>query len=230
MRGKWVLAAGAVLALVVVGGVGGLTMRALAGTDHSTKVVTKTVTKLCVYVDRVDKGASYGDLSVVPKYDHKICITGKRGPAGNTSVITWNKTVATGGTPAARRKVGGGLSAGSVDLATVGPFTVRGYCTTSEGTQAITDVISGQDGSSYAWGDNYLSGDFNSTTAPQPASNAASGSSGSPDFVNEYDSGEFDVTTGDQKTAFTGFANNGVYIDGPNGPACSFTGYLVVEK
>jgi hypothetical protein len=42
--------------------------------------------------------------------------------------------------------------------------------------------------------------------------------------------GEFSVSTADQKTAFTGFATNGVYIQGPTGPACSFTGYLVLEK
>src|SRR5581483_5709911 len=236
MRGKWVLAAGAVLALIVVGGVGGLTMRAFAGTAH-TKVVTKTVTRLCVYVDHKDKGASYGDLSVVPKYDHQVCIAGKRGPAGpagpsgpsgpagNSSVITWSKTVAAGA-PAGATHKGAGVPQGTVDLATVGPFTVRGYCTSPEGTEAITDVISGQDGSSYAWGDNYLSGNFNIASGPQQASNPADGSSQSPSFVNEYNSGEFDVTTADGSTAFTGFANNGVYIDGPAGPACTFTGYL----
>jgi hypothetical protein len=30
--------------------------------------------------------------------------------------------------------------------------------------------------------------------------------------------------------AFTGFAANGVYIQGPEGPACSFIGHLVVEN
>ncbi|HUZ16222.1 MAG TPA: hypothetical protein VMU72_08600 [Gaiellaceae bacterium] len=203
-------------------------MRAFAGVTHNT-VRTKTVTRLCVYVDRKDGGDSYGDLSAQSKYGHKTCIVGKRGPAGNTSVITWNKTVAVGATIYTGKRKAGGLPAGAIVLATVGPFTVRGYCNAIEGTSAVTDVVSGQDGSSFAWGDNYLSGDFNSGN-DQQASNSANGSSNSPDFVNEYSGGDFSVSTGDQKTAFTGFANNGVYIDGPNGPACSFTGYLVMEK
>ncbi len=225
MRGKWALAAAAVLALVVVGGVGGLTMRAFAGVTHGTAKTT-TVTKLCVYVDRKDGGDSYGDLSADPKYGHKTCIAGKQGPAGDTSVVTWNKTVATPSAPTAKRF---GSAAHFVDLATVGPFTVRGYCSSGEGVEAVTDVLSAQDGSSLAWGDNYYSGDFNNTDDHQ-ASNPSDGSPQSPDFVNEYDSGDFSVSTADQKTAFTGFANNGSYIQGADGPACSFTGYLVMEK
>jgi len=224
MRGRWVLGAAAVLALVVVGGVGGLTMRAFAGVNHSTAKTT-TVTRLCVYVDRKDAGDSYGDLSTQAKYGHKTCIVGKRGPAGNTSVITWNKTVATPSVPTAKHF---GSSAHFVDLATVGPFTVRGYCSAPDNTEAVTDVLSAQDGSSFAWGDNYLPGSFNSGN-DQRASNFADGSSQNPDFVNEYNSGDFSVSTADQKTAFTGFANNGVYMNGADGPACSFTGYLVVE-
>ena len=225
MRGKWLLAAGVVSALVVVAGVGGLTVRAFAGVAPRT-VATKTVTRLCVYVDHIHKGISYGDLSVVPKYGHKVCIEGKRGPAGGSSVITWNKTIATPASVVAKPY---GVPAHVVDLAKVGPFTVRGYCSAPDNVQAVTDVISAQDGSSFAWGDNYLSGDFNSGNV-QRASNYANGYTDNPDFVNEYGSGDFSVTTGDQKTAFTGFANNGVYIDGPTGPACSFTGYLVLEK
>ena len=60
MRGKWALAAAAVLVLVVVGGVGGLTMRAFAGVAHTT-IKTNTVTRFCVYVDRTNGGDSYGD-------------------------------------------------------------------------------------------------------------------------------------------------------------------------
>jgi hypothetical protein len=229
MRGKWVMGAAAVLALLVVAGVGGLTVRAFAGALHGT-VTTKTVTRFCVYVDRTHGGASYGDVSLAPKYKHRVCIVGKRGAAGDSSVITWNKTVSVGCTIyGAKRRVGGGLPACAINLASVGPFTVRGFCVSVEGTAAVTDVVSGQDGSSFAWGDNYRSGDFNSGN-DQQASNLASGSSGDPDFVNEYDSGDFSVSTGDQKTAFTGFASNGVFIDGPEGPACSFTGHLVLEK
>ena len=228
MRGKWVIATGAVLALVVVGGVGGLTMRAFAGTTRVTITDTKVVTRLCVYVDRKDKGQSYGDLSVLPKYHHKVCIVGKPGPAGDSSVITWNKTVATAASPGAKRRAGGLLPPGAVDLATVGPFTIRGFCTQPDNVRAVTDVISGKDGSSFAWDDSSYPGTFNSGN-DQPASTAANGSSQSPDFQNEQTIGDFAASTGDSTTSFTGSANNGVYLNGPNGPACSFSGYVVVE-
>jgi hypothetical protein len=225
-RGKLSLATGAVLALVVIGGVGGVTVRAFAGVVRGT-IVTRNVTRFCVYVDRRHSGVSYGDVSVVPKYAHRVCIVGKRGAAGDTSVVTWNQTIATPGSlPTARR---GTVGPNTINLATVGPFTVRGYCATGEGTVAYTDVFSAQDGSSMAWGGNHYSGNFNSGDS-RPASTVASGSVQSPDFVNEYPDGDFSVSTGDQTTAFTGFANNGVYINGPEGPACSFTGYLVVDK
>jgi len=228
MRGRWALGAAAVLALVVVGGVGGLTMRAFAGVAHSAAKAT-TVTRLCVYVDRKDAGDSYGDLSTQAKYGHRTCIVGKRGPAGkpgDTSVITWNKTVATPAVAGTKRF---GVAQHFVDLATVGPFTVRGYCSQGEGVQAVTNVLSAQDGSSFAWDDSVYAGSFNSGDNRQ-ASNTSYGSTQSPGFATEYGNGEFSVSTSDQKTAFTGFATNGSYIQGPDGPACSFIGHLVVEK
>jgi hypothetical protein len=228
MRGRWALAAAAVLALVVVAGAGGLSVRALAGTTH-TKVVTKNVTKFCVYVDRHNGGSSYGDVSVVPKYMNKTCIVGKRGPAGDSSVITWNKTVATAPAPPAAPRVGSGLLANDVDLAKVGPFTVRGFCSNNGSVQAQTRVLSAQDGSSFAWDDSTYPADFNNGSNVQ-ASNIATGLPQSPSFVTEYNNGEFSVSTPDQKMAFTGFASNGVYIQGATGPACSFIGHLVVEN
>jgi hypothetical protein len=228
MRGKWALATAAVVALVVVGGIGGLTVRAFAGVSH-TKVVTKNVTRFCVYVDRHNPGDSYGDVTVIPKYKNRICIVGKRGAAGDSSVITWNKTVAEAPAPPSARHVKSGFSGNTVDLAKVGPFTVRGYCASSEGVEAYTNVLSAQDGSSFAWDDNEQAGSFNNGDNER-ASNYAEGSAQDPSFVTEYENGEFAVSTNDQKTAFTGFSSNGVYIQGADGPACSFTGYLVVEK
>ena len=227
MRGRWALAAAAVLALVVVGGVGGLTVRAFAGTTQS-KVVTKTVTKFCVYVDRRNGGASYGDISVVPKYKNKVCIAGKRGPAGDTHVITWNKTIATAPAPPSAPQRSGGFSGNTVVLATVGPFTVKGYCAAPEGVEAYTNVASAQDGSSLAWDDSMYAGNFNSGNE-HGVSNFAFGGPQSPSLTTEYQNGEFVASTNDQATAFTGFASNGVYIQGSEGPACSFIGYLVVE-
>jgi hypothetical protein len=226
MRGKFVLATAAVLALIVVGGVGGLTMRAVAGVAHATTKTTN-VTKLCVYVDRTNGGDSYGDYTAASKYGNKTCIVGKRGPAGNTSVVTWNKTVASAPAPPAAKRRAGGFTGNTVVLAKVGPFTVKGYC--ALGVNAFTNVASAQNGSSLAWATSTYAGDFNSGNEVR-VSNTATGSSGAPAFVTEYQNGEFSVSTSDQKTAFTGFAANGVYIQGPTGPACSFTGYLVREK
>lgn len=228
MRGRWALAAAAVLALVVVGGVGGLTMRAFGGVAHGT-VVTKTVTRFCVYVDRRNGGASYGDVTVSPKYQHKVCIVGKRGPAGDSSVVTWNKTIASAPSPPGAKRKAGGLAANSIALAQVGPFTVKGYCALGEGVEAYTDVVSAQDGSSLAWDDSMYAGNFNSGDDNR-VSNFANGIPQSPSFVTEYTNGEFSVSTSDQKTAFTGFAANGVYIQGAEGPACSFIGHLVIEQ
>ena len=94
---------------------------------------------------------------------------------------------------------------------------------------AVTRVLSAQDGSSFAWDDNSDPADFNNGESLQ-ASNFANGSIQSPSFVTEYTNGEFAVSTADQKMAFTGWAANGVYIQGPAGPACSFIGHLVVEN
>jgi hypothetical protein len=227
MRGKWAFTGAAVLALVVVGGIGGLTVRAVAGVAHNT-VVTKTVTRFCVYVDHTNPGDSYGDVTVLPKYKNRVCIVGKRGAAGDSSVISWNKTVATPSVPTAAKK-GAGAVAHFVDLAKVGPFTVRGYCQSGQGVAAVTHVLSAQDGSSLAWDDSTYPASFNNGDDRQ-VSNFANGTTQSPGFVTEYTNGEFSVSTADQKTAFTGFATNGVYIQGPQGPACSFIGHLVLEN
>ena len=132
MKGKWVFATGVVLALLFVAAVGGVTVRAFAG----VAVQTKTVTRFCVYVDRHNTGNSYGDVSVIPKYQNRVCIAGK---PGDTSVITWNKTIpqAVGGAP--KRFAGlGGIPAGQIELAKVGPFSLRGACTSGDGVRAGT--------------------------------------------------------------------------------------------
>ena len=178
---------------------------------------TTTVTRFCFYKDFSNRGDSYGDLSALPKYGHETCIAGATPVRRDTTVISWNKTVAT--------------APGSVDLATVGPFTVRGYCSYDESvsaTVAVTDVVSAQDGSSIQAGDgDTYSGDFDSGTDAQ-ASHSAQGTSDEPAFDGGNSS--FSVKTSDDTTAFVGFPSNGVYVNGAEGPVCSFTGYLVLEK
>jgi hypothetical protein len=223
MRGKWLLATAAMVVLVV--GLFGGFARAYAGVSHWMGKTT-TATRFCVFIDRVDPPDSYGDLSVSPKYGNKTCIVGKRGAPGTTTVVPWNKTVATPVPIDAKHPVN---PVHYVDLATVGPFTVRGYCDSANGVFAETDLISAQDGSSLAWSDNVWATDFNNGDSHR-VSNVANGFSDAPSLVTEYNSGEFTATTGDQKTAITGFAGNGVYVQGPNGPACSFVGHLVIEN
>jgi hypothetical protein len=229
MRSKWALAAAAVLALVVVGGIGGVTMRAFAGVVHGATKTT-TVTRLCVYVDHTHPGSSYGDYSADPKYGHKTCITGKRGPAGDTNVITWNMTVAQPiAPPTNERWSGKGFPAGAVDLAKVGPFTIQGLCESGEGVGAATLIKSSADGSFLAWDGSSYNGNFNSGNVDL-VSNWAVGVPGEPDFINEGTYGDFSVSTGDNTTAFTATASEGVYMNGADGPACSFIGHLVIEN
>ena len=54
----------------------GITSGALAG------ATAKQTSRFCVYVDHLDRGASYLDVSVEPKYGHKTCIVGKQGAKG----------------------------------------------------------------------------------------------------------------------------------------------------
>ena len=56
----------------------GITSGALAG------ATAKQTSRFCVYIDHLDRGASYLDVSVEPKYGHKTCIVGKQGAKGAT--------------------------------------------------------------------------------------------------------------------------------------------------
>lgn len=53
----------------------------------ATNVTTSTKSRLCVYVDRSSRGDSRGDLNVLPKYGHRVCIVGKRGATGLTGAV-----------------------------------------------------------------------------------------------------------------------------------------------
>ena len=71
------MASGVVVALVVVGGIGGLTMLAFAGVAHGTAKTT-TVTRLCVYIDRSSTGDSYGDVTVTSSVQSVGAVTDVR--------------------------------------------------------------------------------------------------------------------------------------------------------
>ncbi len=253
MRRRWILGAALVGAAAVMGTVGAM---AFAGVSRHTKIVTKTVTKYCVYVDRKDGGDSYGDLSAIPKYGHKLCIVGKRGskgaqgatgapgpkgdtgakgdtgdqgppgPPGSTNTVTWNTTVATAGADFAH--------ANTVTLATVGPFTLTGYCYLFNGDagqySAETYITTSQDGASlrdYFTNNNYP-GNFDIATGPVQVGTGAYVDGSGVDWEPAYD-GKFGVDDGTGTTVFLGAPNNGVFIQGASGPTCSFSGDLVKE-
>lgn len=140
-------------------------------------------------------------------------------------MVTWNTTIAVGGTPPGSPKE----DPTEVTLATVGPFTVVGYCGNVESTQAETDLVTTQDGSSLQWDDEQHNGIFNND-GPYQVSQDANGSPGNPDWIGPSagdQANEFAAISADGKTSITGFPNEGVYVQGAQGPACTFTGYLV---
>jgi hypothetical protein len=65
----------------------------------ANKLMTKTTSKFCVYVDKHHGDSSYGDVSILRKYGHKTCIVGKRGRRGATGATgAQGPTGATGAT------------------------------------------------------------------------------------------------------------------------------------
>jgi hypothetical protein len=147
---------------------------------------------------------------------------GPQGPVGPSKMLTWNTTVATPGADFA--------DAHTATLATVGPFTITGYCYVSSGTTySETYITTSQDGSSlndYEGGEFY-SGNFDVATGPAFIGESV-GDSGtqSTDFYGPYD-GETAAESADGRTVIDAFENVGTYVLGPSGPACSFSGYLV---
>jgi hypothetical protein len=149
--------------------------------------------------------------------------TGPQGPAGPSNVVSWNTTIATAGADFA--------DANTVTLATVGPFTLKGYCYDSgPSTKAETYISTSQDNS-------YMSDFWQSDQIPF---NASAGfveiglSMGGETATHAFGfTGPFEGSTaavsGDGATAINILTNVGVWMQGANGPACSFSGFLVKD-
>lgn len=147
--------------------------------------------------------------------------TGAAGAPGSSGMVTWNATVATGGID----------DPNTVTLATVGPFTLIGECFGGEGTSAETDLTTSQDGSFLQWDDEQWDGNFNND-GPYFVSQDANGDPGGPDWIGptaDDSPNEFAAQSADGSTTISGSPNEGVYVQGPDGPACSFSGYLVKD-
>jgi hypothetical protein len=147
---------------------------------------------------------------------------GPQGPAGPSNTLTWKATVATAGASFA--------AANTVTLATVTPFTIKGYCYLSSGTTyAETYITTATNGSSLNDYDasDYYSYNFNASTGPVMVGYSTSdGGTHSPDFYGPND-GSFAAQNPTGTTVIDGFPNEGTYVQGGSGPACSFSGYLV---
>jgi hypothetical protein len=167
--------------------------------------------------------------------------TGAQGPQGaagpSSSVDRWNTTVA-----AADARQGGGGSApdlsdlsdrtGIVALATVGTLTVDGICWTPDGSNydAATFIETSEDGASVQGYSGNDSSPFDISAGPvQISADVASGSSGSENFLGP-DDGTWAATNADGTVSLDGFGNQGIYVQGSSGPACSFSGFLTVDS
>jgi hypothetical protein len=147
---------------------------------------------------------------------------GPQGPAGPSNTMTWKATVATPGADFA--------SANKVALATVTPFTVWGYCYLSSGTTyAETYVTTATDGSSlndYDASDYYSYSFGTADGAVEVGYSTNDSGTHTPDFYGPND-GSFAAMSPTGSTVIDGFPNEGTYVQGGSGPACSFSGYLV---
>jgi hypothetical protein len=159
--------------------------------------------------------------------------TGKEGAAGKegpSSVEHWHVST---------NSVGSGIgSPNAVKLAAIGPVTVWGHCYQNAGNTAAATYISSSQGATFlqdfvkghetekAWqGREALS----TGTHYQISEGIAEGTSGSHEtgLLGPNTSGFALVQNG--TFAVTGFPTQGVWLTGSGGPACTFSGYVVVE-
>ena len=170
-------------------------------------------------------------------------VTGSQGPPGpqgdpgKSVMLTWNTTIAEAeappppsSSPASSTIHAAGPN--TVTLATVGPFTVIGYCGFIGGTTAGTEITTSQTNSFLQWDDEQYNGDFNNDGPYDVSQEAFTSDPSSPDWIGpsaEDSPNEFAAQSADGQTTITGFPSVGVFVEGPQGPACSFSGYLVED-
>jgi Collagen triple helix repeat (20 copies) len=149
---------------------------------------------------------------------------GPEGPEGGVSgepaaLLHWRKTINTAGASVA--------SANTVVLAEAVPFTITGHCY-ENGEQTVAQTyISSTQSSSYLR--IYEEPEYQPLGAaqvlvPEDAKGLTTGHE--TDFEGGPE-GSFSAMAHDGKTALDGAADQGVWLRGPTGPACSFSGYSV---
>jgi hypothetical protein len=175
--------------------------------------------------------------SVVTALRHpavKVGTTGATGSSGGsgvggtttgTGLVRWRTTAATAGASPTSPTI--------VTLATDGPFTITGECFSdgSGNTEAGTYIQTSQDGAAVESGDNGETVPIDvSDGAVEVDDTYASGvtATNSEDFEGA-DGGSWAAESVDGSVSLQGLGAQGVWMQGPSGPACSFSGFLVGE-
>jgi collagen triple helix repeat protein len=154
-------------------------------------------------------------------------LQGKEGPQGKEGVsgmIRWRTTVAAAGKSKAEPA--------TVVLAKVGPFTVTGNCYVETTLTDAATYISTSETGSYAQGYSGKGSEKPLTAGEslQISEETAEGTTATheTDYLSPND-GSWSAMTHEGSVAFDGFGTQGVWLQGASGPACSFSGYLVIE-
>ena len=161
----------------------------------------------------------------------KLGAVGPGGPQGPepSGILRWRTTIATAGANIAAPT--------TVVLAKAGPFTVTGHCYSGENggkealTEAATYIVTSEAGS-FAQG--YDSEGNEEALTPgeevQISEDVATGLTATHEAnYHSTDDGSWGAETATGSLALNGFGNQGVWLRGSTGPACSFAGYLVIE-
>jgi hypothetical protein len=188
---------------------------------HSTKQISPKVLKK-LKGNRGKSGVTgKAGLPGAPGKDGAAGKEGPQGAEGNPHTIRWRATVG--------KAIG---EATTVELAKVGPFTVTGHCYEAAANTDAATYISTSETGSFAQGYSGRGSEQPLTAGQdlQISEETASGETASHEtnFVSAND-GSWSAVTATGSASLDGFGDQGVWLQGESGPACSFSGFLVVE-
>jgi hypothetical protein len=137
---------------------------------------------------------------------------GDKGDPGNTNTFTYRRTADAGST---------------INIATFGPFTLKGHCTgTASNPTAQWTISTSQDHSAFTDYTNPYQSDFGVADGDRSIEYSSTSSSpANPDMEGPYD-GTFAAMSPDLGTYITGSLSTGTYIGGASNPACQFAGVV----
>jgi hypothetical protein len=149
---------------------------------------------------------------------------GSRGPEGVSGLDRWRTTVATAGKSKEEPAI--------VVLATVGPFTVEGHCYEAGTETAAATYIRTSEAGSFAqgYGNQGSEKPLKAEEDLQISEDVAVGITATHEAkFDSPDDGSWGAVSQDNSVSLNGFGSQGVWLQGESGPACSFSGYLVIE-